>query len=57
MTCELISSESHHRNIKSRTESESLALSENLIGTCSVGNERNRLKESAIAKRLSLIEE
>jgi len=45
------------QNIKSRTEFKSLALSENLVGTCSVGNERNRLKESAIAKRSLLIEE
>jgi len=57
MICELISSESHHRNIKSRTEFESLVLSEYLVGTWSIGKERNKLKESAIAKRSSLIEE
>jgi len=55
MMCELISSESQHRNIKSITEFESLELSENLVGKCSMGKERKKLKESAIAKRLSLI--
>ena len=57
MICELISSESHYRNIKSRTEFESLVLSEYPVGTWSIEKERNKLKESAITKRSSLIEE
>ena len=55
--CELISSESQRRNIKSITEFELLELSENLVGKRSMGKERNKLKESAITKRLLLIEE
>jgi len=45
------------QNIKSKTEFELLVLSEYLVGTWSIGKERNKLKESAIAKRSSLIEE
>ena len=39
------------------TEFESFELSEYLVGTWSVGHERLKLKESAIAKRSSLMEE
>lgn len=49
--------ESLQRNIKSMTEFESFTLSEYLVGTQSVENERLRLKESAITIRSSLIEE
>ena len=49
--------ESQWRNIKSMTEFESLALLEYLVGTWLIGYDRLKLKESAITKRSSLIEE
>jgi len=51
------SKESHCRNIKSMTKFKLFALSEYLVGTWSVGYERLKLKESAITKRLLLMEE
>ena len=51
------SSESLRRNIKSITEFDSPAVSENLVGPGLVGDDSVRLKESAIMRRSSLIEE
>jgi len=51
------STESHHKNIKSMTELDSLSVSENLVGSGLVGLDKVRLNESAIKIKSSLIEE
>ena len=47
----------YQRNIRSMVEFDSLAVSEYLVGQGLVGDERAKLKESAIIKRSSLIDE
>ena len=47
----------HNTNIRSMTKLESWPLLEYLVRTWLVGRERPRLKEFAIIKRSSLIEE
>jgi len=45
------------RNMRSMTELDSPAMSENLVGPGLVGDDRTRLNESAIINKSSLIEE
>ena len=47
----------YRRNMRSMTELDSPAVSEYLVGQGLVGEDRTRLKESAIIIKLSLIEE
>ena len=57
MVCRSNSIEPHQRNIRSMTESDSLAVSENLVGPGLVGTDKARSNESAIINKLSLIKE
>ena len=57
MECLSSSAEPYQRNIKSITELDSPAVSENLVGPGLVGDDRARSKESAIIIKSSLIEE
>ena len=54
--CMFNSEESYWRNIKLITKFE-LLLSEYLVGTWLMGDKKLKLKESAMIKRLSLMEE
>jgi len=56
MECWLISFDPYQRNIRSMVELDSSAVSEYLVGQGLVGDERAKLRESAIIKRLSLID-
>jgi len=47
----------YQRNIRLMVEFDSPAMSKYLVGQGLVGDERAKLKESAIIKRLSLIDE
>ena len=51
------SDELHQRNIKSMTESDSPAMSKNLVGLGLVGDDKARSNESAIISKSSLAEE
>ena len=57
MVCRSNSIEPHQRNIRSITELDSLAVSENLVGLGLVGDDKARSNESAIIIKLLLIEE
>ena len=57
MECLSNSAEPYRRNIKSITELDSPAVSENLVGPGLVGYDRARSKESAIIIKSSLMEE
>jgi len=57
MECWLMSFDPYQRNIMSMVEFDSPAVSEYLVGQGLVGDERAKLKESAIIKRSSLIDE
>ena len=51
------SDELHQRNMRSTTEFELFVLSEYLVGIWLIGTDRFKLKESAIIRRSSLIDE
>ena len=53
----LISFDPYQRNIRLMVEFDSSAVSEYLVGQGLVGDKRAKLKESAIIKRSSLIDE
>ncbi len=57
MVCRSNSIEPHQRNIRSITELDSPAVSENLVGLGLVGDDKARSNESAIIIKLLLIEE
>ena len=57
MMCQSNSIDPHLRNIRSITESDSLAMSENLVGPGLMGEDRARSNESAIIIKSSLVEE
>ena len=57
MICQSNSIDPHLRNIRSMTESDSLTMSENLVGPGLMGEDRARSNESAIIIKSSLVEE
>jgi len=57
MECWLMLFDPYQRNIRLMVELDSLAVSEYLVGQELVRDERAKLKESAIIKRSSLIDE
>ena len=57
MECWLILFDPYQRNIRSMVEFDSPTVSKYLVGQGLVGDERAKLKESAIIKRSLLIDE